>query len=183
MVYTLWYRRNYDTYETNLYYLPATKSLSINLVFHFSVENVEILLYPGKTKLTCTPNLGRGAKLFSCQIFKVTIWHNWQNQPWSHRNFHCKSQICQILTASRKNVEIICQIQIFCCCFAVLKSFLSFLRHLFDGFLYIKLDQSVRLLKKKLKTRGLIKSIDLNMYVFYFSRIFDLVKSIKASKF
>ena len=85
--------RNYDTYETNLYYLPATKSLSINLVFHFSVENVEILLYPGKTKLTCTPNLGRGAKLFSCQIFKVTIWHNWQNQPWSHRNFHCKSQI------------------------------------------------------------------------------------------
>ena len=80
-------------YEANLNYLPATKSSPISLASHFSVENVEILLYPGKTKLTCTPNLGRGAKLFSCQIFKVTIWHNWQYQPWSHRNFHCKSQI------------------------------------------------------------------------------------------
>ena len=136
-------------YETNLYYLPAMKSLSIYLFFHFSVEIVEILLYPGKTKLTCTPNLGRGAKLSSCQIFKVTIWHNWQNLPWGHRNFHCKSQICQILTASPENAEIIWQIQIFCCCFAVFKNFLSFLRHLFDGFLYIKLDQVIRLSKKK----------------------------------
>ena len=113
--YILRYRRNYDTFETNLYDSPATKSLSINLVFHFSVKNVEILLYPGKTKLTCTPTLGRGAMLFSCQIFKVTIWHNWPNQPWSHRNFYCKSQIWQILTASRRNLEIIWQIQIFCC--------------------------------------------------------------------
>ena len=157
LIYILRYRQNSDTYETNLYDSPATKSLSINLVFHFSVKNVEILLYPGKTKLTCTPNLGRGAMLFSCQIFKVTIWHNWPNQPWSHRNFYCKSQIWQILTASRRNLEIIWQIQIFCCCFAIFKSFLSFLRHLFDGFLYIKLDQIIRLLKICLKTRRLIK--------------------------
>ena len=148
LIYILRYRQNSYTYETNLYDSPATKSLSINLVFHFSVKNVEILLYPGKTKLTCTPNLGRGAMLFSCQIFKVTIWHNWPNQPWSHRNFHCKSQICQILTATRRNAEIIWQIQIFCCCFAIFKSFLSFLRHLFDGFLNIKLDQIKRVFEK-----------------------------------
>ena len=60
-----WQRQKYDRFEKKLYCLPATKSLSINLVFHFSVENVEILLYPGKTKLTCTPNLGRGAKFVS----------------------------------------------------------------------------------------------------------------------
>ena len=164
--------KNYDTYETNLYYLPARKSLSINLVFHFSVENVEILLYPGKTKLTCTPNLGRGAKLSSCQIFKVTIWHNWQNLPWGHRNFHCKSQICQILTATRRNAEIIWQIQIFCCCFAVFKNFLSFLRHLFDGFLHIKLDQVLR----DLKTHWLMKSIlYLLMCMFLFLQEFSML--------
>ena len=178
LVYILWYCRNYDTYEANLNYLPATKCLPINSVFHFPVENVEILLYPGKTKLTCTPNLGRGAKLSSCQIFKVTIWHNWQNLPWGHRNFHCKSQICQILTASRRNTEIIWQFQIFCCCFAVFKNFLSFLRHLFDGFLYIKLDHVIRFLKINLKTLRLIKSIDLDMSLI-FARTFDLVNSIK----